>query len=161
DPATDSWSASALLTGSGANVPAPRAGHTAVWTGAAMIVWGGGFPGLGVSNSGGSYDPSTDLWAPCSLNDGSGANVPTARTLHSPIWTGTELAVWGGEGHAGAVNTGGRYDPLTDAWVLTSLGAESGVSAATPRSRHTAVWTGTEMIVWGGFNVAPLDTGGR
>ena len=27
-----------------------------------------------------------------------------------------------------------------------------GVNAPTARSLHTAVWTGTEMIVWGGYD---------
>ena len=27
--------------------------------------------------------------------------------------------------------------------------------------RHTAVWTGSEMIVWGGFHIDTLNTGGR
>ena len=32
-----------------------------------------------------------------------------------------------------------------------------------PEIRHTAVWTGNEMIVWGGLAPGPdyLDTGGR
>ena len=29
------------------------------------------------------------------------------------------------------------------------------------RKFHTAVWTGSEMIVWGGTNGSPLNTGGR
>ncbi len=29
------------------------------------------------------------------------------------------------------------------------------------RSDHTMVWTGTEMIVWGGQHSSTLDTGGR
>ena len=64
------------------------------------------------------------------------------------------MIVWGG----GALNnTGGRYNPSTDTWTPTSL-----TNAPSGRSNHTAVWTGTEMIVWGGsdgFNF--LDTGGR
>ena len=57
----------------------------------------------------------------------------------------------------GSGNTGGRYDPTTDSWSATSLnGVPSG------RAAHTAVWTGTEMIVWGGFNNGNLiRTGGR
>ena len=45
-----------------------------------------------------------------------------------------------------SLNTGGRYNPSTDTWTATSTGAN--VPAA--REVHTAVWTGTEMIVWGG-----------
>src|SRR5436309_2162842 len=45
-----------------------------------------------------------------------------------------------------------------DSWTATSTtGAPAG------REVHTAVWTGSEMIVWGGFNTADpyLNTGGR
>jgi hypothetical protein len=55
------------------------------------------------------------------------------------------MIVWGGSGY-GVGNTGGRYDPAGDSWDATST--ELGV----PRGRdgHSAVWSGTEMIVWGG-----------
>jgi len=43
---------------------------------------------------------------------------------------------------------GGIYDPLTDMWTATST-----VNAPAPRTNHTAVWTGTKMIVWGGNGV--------
>ncbi len=51
DPSIDSWQP---MTAQGA--PSGRSGHTAVWTGSKMIVWGGG------SNTGGIYDPATDSW---------------------------------------------------------------------------------------------------
>jgi hypothetical protein len=44
------------------------------------------------------------------------------------------------------VNTGGEYDPQFDVWSPTSVG--TGVPGA--RTAHTAVWTGSDMIVWGG-----------
>src|SRR5207247_9916506 len=43
-----------------------------------------------------------------------------------------------------------------DSWTATST-----TSAPAARSAHTAVWTGSEMIVWGGFNNSYLNTGGR
>ena len=62
------------------------------------------------------------------------------------------MIVWGGiRRSCFALNTGGRYDPATDTWTATSTGA--GVPAA--RAAHTAVWTGTEMIVWGGTRRRP------
>src|SRR6185503_18195226 len=42
--------------------------------------------------------------------------------------------------------SGGRYDPSTDTWAATSLTA-----APFGRSGATAVWTGSRMIVWGGY----------
>src|SRR5438034_4267766 len=42
---------------------------------------------------------------------------------------------------------------IDDTWTATST-----TNAPTARHDHTAVWTGSEMIVWGGSN---LNTGGR
>jgi hypothetical protein len=55
------------------------------------------------------------------------------------------MIVWGGQGE-GYLDTGGRYTPGTNTWEATGIGA--GVPAG--RTQHTAVWTGNEMIVWGG-----------
>jgi hypothetical protein len=109
-----------------------------------MIVWGGtnnGNPGL---DTGGRYDPGTNTWTATSAT-----NAPSGRFFHTAIWTGSEMIVWGGEG-AGPVfpmplNTGRRYHPTTDSWIATST-----TFAPSARDQHTAVWTGSEMIVWGG-----------
>lgn len=50
---------------------------------------------------------------------------------------------------------GGRYDPVTDAWSPVST-----AGAPSPRMNHSAVWTGHEMIIWGGNSSNP-DTGGK
>ena len=150
NPLTDSWTSTSV----GAGVPVARSFHTAVWTGTLMIVWGGTSDGTTTLNSGGRYDPVTDTWSPTSL----GANVPSVRALHTAVWTGAEMIVWGGSTTASSnLQSGGRYNPSTDAWETTSLG--TGVPAA--RRDHTAVWTGTEMIVWGGTAGSLLKTGSR
>jgi hypothetical protein len=120
-----------------------------------MIVWGGydGYLGL-FFNGGARYDPGADSWTPTSTGDG----VPAPRQLHTAVWTGSEMIVWGGY-DGSFFDTGGRYDPATVTWAPTSPGP--GHPAA--RAAHTAVWTG-RMIVWGGrysdFS-AYLNTGGR
>ena len=56
-------------------------------------------------------------------------------------------------------NTGARYNPGTDNWTATTT-----TNAPEGRAYHTAVWSGSEMIVWGGLNdIGPfyLNTGGR
>ena len=97
-----------------------------------------------ILNTGGRYNPSTDSWA-----DTSTANVPTAREFHSTVWTGSEMIVWGGYDNHNFIelNTGGRYDPSTDTWTATSM-----TNAPSARDYHTTVWTGREMIVWGGYD---------
>jgi N-acetylneuraminic acid mutarotase len=147
-PGTDSWTATSTT-----NAPASRAFHTAVWTGSKMIVWGGR-GNVAATNTGGRYDPSTDSWTATSTT-----NVPDGRDLHTAVWSVStnEMIVWGGTpDNVTYFNTGGRYNPSTDSWTATTL-----ANAPSGRDHHTAVWTGSEMIVWGGFNGSFLNTGGR
>ena len=149
NPSTDSWAASTIN-----NAPSTRVGHTAVWSGSEMIVWGGVDDTIHFLNTGGRYNPGTDSWVTTSMT-----NAPDARDSHTAVWTGSEMIVWGG--HNGGVptvlNTGGRYNPISDSWTATSM-----TNAADARASHAAVWTGSEMIVWGGFgSIINVNTGGR
>jgi N-acetylneuraminic acid mutarotase len=155
NPNTNSWIATSTT-----NVPVSRSGAKAVWTGSEMIVWGGvAFvgPGFIYFDTGGRYNPNTNSWTTTSTT-----NAPTARSGHTAVWTGSEMIVWGGHGDFDLLgyyfNTGGRYDPGTDSWTATST-----VNAPDGRYRHTAVWTGNEMIVWGGilYSNTSTSTGGR
>ena len=149
DPSTDTWIATTTT-----NAPDPRSSHTAVWTGSEMIVWGGignGFPPP-YFNTGGRYNPGTDSWTATSV-----ANAPAGRYLHTAVWTGSEMIVWGGADFFDYFNTGGRYNPNTDSWTATSA-----TNPPDPRASHTAVWTGSEMIVWGGNDSSGVfNTGGQ
>ena len=88
------------------------------------------------------------------------AGAPSARYNQTAVWTGSEMIVWGGVNNYGTeyFNTGARYDPANDSWAATST-----VNAPMGRSRHLAVWTGQEMIVWGGLlpGLYPNNNGGR
>src|SRR5438093_8644958 len=96
-----------------------------------------------------------DTWTPTNLT-----GAPDGRVSHTAVWTGSEMIVWGGDNCflSCDVNTVGRYNPSTDSWTATST-----TNAPDGRHSHTAVWTGTEMIVWDGFNlgIGILNTGGR
>src|SRR5207247_5829278 len=86
-------------------------------------------------------------------------SAPSGRFLHTAVWTGSEMIVWGGEDDISHFNTGGRYNPSTDSWTATSA-----TNAPDGRAYHTAVWTGSQMIVWGGSpddGQTLLNTGGR
>jgi hypothetical protein len=149
-PSTNSWAATSVAT----TPPTGRADHTAVWSGNEMIVWGGD-TGADFVQTGGRYNPSTNIWTGVST----GVNVPPARVGHTAVWTGTEMIAWGGVDKDGfPLDSGGRYNPTTNSWLPTSTGA--GLPLA--RSRHAAVWTGTQMIVWGGGTAGgDFNTGAR
>jgi len=71
------------------------------------------------------------------------------RQNHTAIWIPPargqkgQMIIWGGRGEK-EYNNGARYNPDTDEWTLLP---ESPLEA---RQNHTAVWTGKEMIIWGG-----------
>jgi N-acetylneuraminic acid mutarotase len=70
------------------------------------------------------------------------------------------MILWGGTEGSTYLNTGGKYNPGTDSWTASST-----INAPTGREYHAAVWTGSEMIVWGGYffdgSDHYLNTGGR
>lgn len=79
------------------------------------------------------------------------AGAPVARFGASAVWTGKEMIVWGGHEDIADRSLvrhrrdGGRFDPESGTWRPLPL---NGAPAA--RSWHSAVWTGSEMLVWGG-----------
>jgi N-acetylneuraminic acid mutarotase len=152
DPVADAWAATSTV-----NAPTERYDHTAVWTGSVMVVWGGLIgegKSAGFFQTGGRYDPVSDTWAPTAITD-----APEKRAWHTAVWTGSLMVVWGGKRDvfSGYLNTGGRYDPLTDTWTPTAT-----LNAPAARKRHTAVWTGSRVIVWGGAETnEEFNTGGR
>ena len=153
DPVANSWTAMSLT-----DVPAGRWMHSVVWTGTRMIVWGG-FDGATNLNTGALYDPAANTWIATSTT-----GAPAARDLHAAVWADavSEMIVWGGQDDTPvSLSTGGRYNPATGVWTATST-----VGPPASGRYGAAVWTGSEMIVWGGWNETAgadmdLNTGGR
>lgn len=158
-PATNNWIATNV-----ADAPEGRNGHSAVWTGSEMIIWGGfglfqqpsGTFVYTTTNTGARYDPVTNTWKSMSK-----INAPSARLRHTAIWTGSEMIVWGGERVGSTtLNTGARYNPATDTWRPMTV-----ANVPASRSLHSAIWTGVEMIVWGGLSrdlsASTVDTGAK
>ena len=143
-PSSDSWRP---MTTNGAPAFGERA--VAIWTGAEMLVWGGF--GQRALNTGGAYNPGKDQWRPITT-----LGAPSARWRHSAVWTGAEMILWGGESgdfQSTVFNTGGRYSPSTDTWSNTPT-----MGAPLAAAQHAAIWTGTEMILWGGISFDGIST---
>lgn len=137
---------------SNVNAPSVRSDHIAAWTGTEMIIWGG-MVGSTPLRSGARYNPSTNSWTPISVGFS-----PSLRSGSTAVWTGSELIVWGGVASPGGtqLNTGARYNPVTNTWVsMTTTGAP------TARTGYCAVWTGSEMIIYGGSDAGTVNNGCR
>ncbi len=144
DPVSNTWAPISDVA-----APGPRSFHSAIWTGSRMVVWGG--TSGGSTDTGGRYDPSTDTWQPTS-----GTGAPSQRYSHTGVWTGARMIVWGGTRGAsgdGALVSGRQYDPTTDSWTPVSVGGPG------PRYEFPSVWTGSRLLVWGGFDDSDRVTG--
>ncbi len=149
DPRADSWNRIPSLPDF-----TPRGRAPAFWTGSEVLIWGGR-DNKKAFNDGSAFNPATGIWRRLSTT---GAPVPTH--FPSVVWTGREMLVFGGLADSAdprsALSTGSRYDPKTDTWKpIATHGAPSA------RHRHWAVWTGRQMIVWGGLDGAyhPIGDG--
>ena len=121
------------------NAPMGRVGHTAVWAGDRMIVWGGTSNGTPLGD-GGAYCLDCGDWTTVSMD-----NAPLARGGHAAVWTGAEMLVVGGSNAAGDVSSPAAYDPATREWrPLATLGGPLA------RTGPVAAWTTTEILVFGG-----------
>ena len=128
-------------------MPAPRRDASIVWDGTEVLVVGG-FGAGGVHAtlyaSGLAYRATTNRWR----------NLPPmekARALHVAVWTGHRMLLWGGETRVGgkfvAPPHGLAFDPVTGRWSALRPSPLRG------RNLPQVVWTGTRMIVWGGWSI--------
>jgi hypothetical protein len=83
--------------------------------------------------------------------------APAPRRYHVAVWSGTRMLVWGGSGDAQqdqALADGAAYDPAADRWTpFSSAGAPPG------RWAHSGVWTGRELLVFGGLGCSRNEAG--
>src|SRR4030095_1269340 len=93
--------------------------------------------------------PSTDTWIALPFG-------PSKRAGQSAVWTGSEMIIWGGSftvfdtihvrTSTVVLNTCSRYEPARNTWTPTLTDATS----PSARTGHVGLWTGGEMIIWGG-----------
>ena len=68
------------------------------------------------------------------------------------VWTGEEYIVWGGQTPNGYRNfsDGAAYDPDTGRWRELAPSTVEDERLAREQASRSAVWTGTEVLLWGG-----------
>jgi N-acetylneuraminic acid mutarotase len=137
NPATHAWRKLPSM-------PTPRTDATAVWDGTEVLVVGGwnvvGGRGVWLAR-GVAFNPTTNTWRWLPA-------MKFPRQGHVAVWTGSRLLVWGGESkQTGAwvlPPHGEAFDPVANTWTALPTSPLPG------RIGAIAVWTGSEMLVWGG-----------
>ena len=153
--ATNTWT----VMPNAAVTPAGRAEISGAWTGTDFVIWGG-------QDSGGTYQTNGYIYVP-----GTGWNNNIASTItgtpsgHTdfgfvPI-SGSRIFMWGGS------NSGGN--PTIDGGVLnvSTVTAPTWVHVPstlpnTPDGRYApgVIWTGSEIVLWGGMNGSIFEANG-
>lgn len=119
--------------------PEMRAGAAYVWAGSDLVAWGGCAPEIDNdcvrTGDGFAFDPVKEVWTRL-------AEAPATGAWADAVWTGSE-ALFVNLNDEGMLE-GVAYDPISDAWRAIAPGPVSS------RAGGVEVWTGTELIVWGG-----------
>jgi len=172
DPAFDRWQPISDL-----GSPIANAAVFVAWTGNRLLVFD--YFAEGPDRDGGLYDPSSDSWTPMtgvdmpegqlcspvwaggqllvfSRDESTVARYDPARDewtrfpiavslcdVPRPIWTGRSVLYWAPRQHQTGPRV--RFDPATN-----ELREMSSLNEPTARTGASSIWTGSEMIVWGG-----------
>lgn len=176
NPVDDTWSP---ISSSGA--PRGRCCFAGAWTGSTgphanrLIVWGGmGRAPIGSAlvhlNDGGVYTRATNSWEALPLGP---VGFPKLMNT-SGVWTGStgpfpnRFIVWGGSRPPSAAAgelPGVYYSQRGLVFDLNttpiSVSETNLAGAPSARDDHLTVWTGSELLVWGGYDsTSSLNTGG-
>jgi N-acetylneuraminic acid mutarotase len=138
NPATNTWRRIARL-------PSARGGASVVWDGHEALVVGGadvrqtGGP-VPLAKVGYAYNPTTNRWRRL-------PPMESGRSQNAALWSGKMLLLWGGSQTVDRPLVpphGLAYDPRSNRWSSLPQAPLLG------RLDPTAVWTGRQLIVWGG-----------
>jgi hypothetical protein len=91
--------------------------------------------------------PPPSMWV--GVGEGLTELPPPPALRQATVWTGRYLVMWGGNGGTG--------DPphFDDGWLLdamTSTWSRMPPSPLSGRSQPAVAWTGTEVLIWGGWS---------
>ncbi len=124
--------------------PEVREGVAFVGAGSELLAWGGCDPAVegdcAATADGYAFDPETRSWSRLK-------QAPIPGAYANAVWTGTE-AIFLGFGNQPLRDRelleGQAYNPETGTWRTIAQ------APLAPRTGAVAVWTGSEVIVWGG-----------
>lgn len=122
---------------------AGRTGFAYAWADHKMVVWGGmrkaAGTGIEAADDGAIFDPASQHWTSTPP-----APEGVSGLVQAWAWTGTRLVVVAARTPLEGDSHGAAFDPATGVWSAiapTPLGA---------RDLATSVWTGSELLVFGG-----------
>jgi hypothetical protein len=147
NPGTNTWTQRIAQGAPGS--PSPRVGHAMAWDGTKVIMFGGDHETT-KTNDLWWYDSGTNTWTEKIAQGTSGS--PSPREPQTMVWDGAMVIMFGGLGYDNSYrNDVWWYGPGQNIWTEKIAQGAPGSPAA--RHRHTMVWTGTKVIMFGGYTM--------
>ena len=140
DPVRQSWRTvappPAQLASAGRNLGSGLGSHW-LWTGSEAALLTPDMDAIYL------YDPADDRWRTVEINP-SGLGVAQPGWSPTAVWADDQILLWGGFSRQPGA------EPVGFALTLEGDVSELAAAPVGNRTRHDAVWTGTEMVTWGG-----------
>jgi hypothetical protein len=135
-----------------ANAPTPSDRLLTIWTGKLLVIFS--------ATDGSVFDPCANSWRRASI-DGMPPQLPEYNTSlpYAPVVAGDRIVVLfpattGNLAASASTVAAAVYDLVANRWTTLPLGG----TAPAPRDGAAVVWTGTEIIVWGGSVESAMGT---
>jgi hypothetical protein len=142
--------------------PTSRSGALGAWDGSHFVAWGGIRSNAQLMNDGRRYDPTAGgrgTWINTTLSGAPSARRASARQAGWAARTSRGLLILGGLGASptDVQRDGAIYDSTTNTFAPVPAWP-----SGEQRLWASAVWTGSEFVLWGGLhNGQPTATGER
>ncbi|KAG0240886.1 F-box only protein 42 [Mortierella sp. GBA43] len=131
-----------------------------------MAVFGGSDTSSNAFNDVHMYDLTKQTWSlNVQVNVGTGGSMPSSRKGHTAVCNGNSMIVFGGGVDSPVDDSVWVMDASSTPWVWNRMTTNQQLGPG-PRTGHSALLNGTNMLVWGGYgsplagdtNIYILDT---
>ncbi|KAI1296183.1 F-box only protein 42, partial [Mortierella claussenii] len=131
-----------------------------------MIIFGGSDTASNAFNTVHTFDLNREVWTlAVPVSPGIGGGIPSARKGHSAVCLNDTMVVFGGGTDGPLDDDVWVMNASTTQWVWNRISTNKQIGPG-PRTGHSALLNGTNMLVWGGYgapqandiNIYILDT---
>ncbi|KAF9157350.1 F-box only protein 42, partial [Mortierella sp. AD011] len=124
-----------------------------------MVIFGGSDQATAAFNTVNTFDLNLEVWRlAVSVSPGVDGTIPSARKGHTAVCLNNTMIVYGGGPDAPLDDDVWVLDASNTQWVWNRITTNKQMGPG-PRTGHSALLNGTNMLVWGGYGApTPNDT---
>ncbi|KAF9437960.1 hypothetical protein BGZ76_010414 [Entomortierella beljakovae] len=119
-----------------------------------MVIFGGSDQNSPASNIVHRFDLVNEVWVlNVPVGSGTGGTMPSARRGHTSVCLNNTMILYGGGPDGASDDDVWELNASNGGWVWNRISTNKQMGPG-PRTGHTALLNGTNMLVWGGYGTA-------